>query len=472
MNGKILARNYYIFLDWLMAGLAWTGLFIYRKSVIETELLGFRNPLAWDNNLLWGLLVVPIFWLILYGLGGMYLNVYRKNRLKEWIRTFNASLLGVTILFFALLLDDVVPDYRAYYEVFLIYFILHFSLTFFTRFWITHRIKTGIKNKKIGFNTLLIGESSRAMKIYQDLGREDNPEGYFFRGFLSLQPHDKGLLEGHLPWLGPVELIQKVVLEKNIEEVIIAIESSQHSQLQEILNRLEGHHVTIRLVPDMYDIMSGSVRMSELFGSPLIEIRQVFIPEWQRIAKRWIDVIVSSLVLLMGSPIYICIAFFIKIQSKGPIIYSQERVGQYGIPFTIYKFRTMKTDAEKGIPKLSGNHDDRRTKVGIVLRKYRLDELPQFWNVLKGDMSLVGPRPERQFFIDQIIKEAPEYKHLLKIRPGITSWGQVKYGYAENIQQMVERMKYDLLYLENMNMTMDIRIIIHTVMVVIKGRGK
>jgi lipopolysaccharide/colanic/teichoic acid biosynthesis glycosyltransferase len=170
--------------------------------------------------------------------------------------------------------------------------------------------------------------------------------------------------------------------------------------------------------------------------------------------------------------VYLLLAVAVKLGSKGPVLYCHERIGRYGQPFIIYKFRSMYTDAEKEGPALSSKEDPRITPLGRFLRKVRLDEIPQFYNVLMGDMSIVGPRPERQFFIDQIMQVAPHYKHLQKVRPGITSWGQVKYGYAENIDQMVERLKYDIIYIENMSLGVDIKILIYTTLIVLQGRGK
>ena len=157
--------------------------------------------------------------------------------------------------------------------------------------------------------------------------------------------------------------------------------------------------------------------------------------------------------------------------SKGPVFYSHERIGKYGKPFTIFKFRSMYLESEKNGPALSSKYDTRITKFGRFMRKSRLDELPQFYNVLIGDMSLVGPRPERQFFIDQIVKQAPHFTHLHKVRPGITSWGQVKFGYAENVEEMIQRLKYDIIYIENMSLYVDIKILIYTIKIIFKGQG-
>ncbi len=217
--------------------------------------------------------------------------------------------------------------------------------------------------------------------------------------------------------------------------------------------------------------MTSAIHLKDIYGEPFVDLTSPAISESAKNIKRLSDILVSSLILMVFSPVYLCLALMVKINSKGPVIYSQERIGLKQKPFKIYKFRTMVVDAEKDGPQLAEKDDPRITTVGSFLRKYRLDELPQFWNVLKGEMSLVGPRPERQYYIEKIMQEAPYYALVYQVRPGITSWGMVKYGYATNVRQMIERTRYDLLYMSNMSLFVDLKILIYTIKIVFSGRG-
>ena len=222
----------------------------------------------------------------------------------------------------------------------------------------------------------------------------------------------------------------------------------------------------------MYDILAGSVKMTNIFGALLIEVNQESMPFWQQAVKRFLDIVLSMIALIVLLPFFIFLAIVVKFSSPGPVFFKQERIGKNGRTFKIIKYRTMFVNSESNGPQLSSSNDPRITPVGRFLRKTRLDEFPQFVNVLLGDMSLVGPRPERQFYIDQIVKIEPQYLHLTKVRPGITSWGQVKYGYAENVDQMLQRMKFDLLYMKNRTLALDFKIMLYTVLIIFKGSGK
>lgn len=318
---------------------------------------------------------------------------------------------------------------------------------------------------------MVIGGNERAVRMVEEIRLLRKDPGYRFEGFIQVNGSDTHL-DGIMPNLGKVNDIQRVIESNEIEEVIIAIGSSDHEILERILNSLEGLNTAIRIIPDIYDILSGSVRMSSIYGAPLIEIDRQIIPQWQVSIKRLMDWTVSVIALAVLSPLLCFVGLLVLVTSKGPVFYLQERIGRHGVPFRIIKFRTMFVNAEKSGPQLSRDDDPRITPVGRFLRKSRLDEFPQFLNVLRGDMALVGPRPERAYFIDQIVKRAPHYRHLQKVRPGITSWGQVKYGYAENVDEMVQRLRFDLIYIENMSIALDFKILFYTVLTVLRGSGK
>jgi len=456
--------SFFISADWLAAFISWFLFFCLRKEWIEGK------TFVWERNVFLGLILIPLFWILLYYLQGTYHEIRRLYRVRALALTLNATIVGTVVLFFGLLLDDKVTTYQDYYQSILLLFGIHFLATSSFRILLTTFLVHYVSRPGNGFKTLVIGGNEKAVEIVQEL--QQMPRNTFdFVGYLNINGSDFQL-SNCLKNLGNLDILEKTIDSQKVEEVIIALESSDHERLRKIVSRIDNGKLRIKVLPDMYVLLSGYVRLSNIYGALLTEIVTDVMPFWQQKLKRVMDLVLAFIAVILLTPLYIFSAIAVKLSSKGPIFYLQERIGLEGKPFKIIKFRTMYVNSEAAGPQLSSENDPRITPTGRFMRKTRLDEFPQFINVLLGHMSLVGPRPERQFYIDQIVKIEPQYLHLTRVRPGITSWGQVKFGYAENVEQMLQRMKFDLLYLKNRSIALDLKIMFYTVIIVFKAKGK
>lgn len=462
----------YLVCDYLAAFVAWLIFFIYRKISVYPDIQVADIFLAKEDTMFFGIIFIPISWILFYYVAGCYDKIFHRSRLKELLRTIYLSFLGVVVIFFVLILDDDVLTYQNYYSSFFFLLSIHFGLTYIGRISITNSVICKLRHRVIGFPTLIVGSGETALKLYQELISKPLSGGEYFVGYVSVNNSKGNSFNNELPYFGSIDNLITIIGNEKIEEVIVAIEPEEKKMFQEIVVKLKSTNADIYVAPDILDIISGNVKMSSIFGVPLIEMLHDRMPSWQVNVKRIIDVVVSFVAMLLLLPIYLLLAICVKLTSEGPVFYLQERIGRYGKPFNIIKFRTMYVNAEQNGPMLSSKHDPRITKIGRFMRKYRFDEIPQFFNVFRGDMSLVGPRPERMYYIEKIVEKAPHFYSVFRVRPGVTSWGQVKYGYAENVDEMIDRLKYDIIYLENMSLYLDIKILIYTVKTVFEGRGK
>jgi exopolysaccharide biosynthesis polyprenyl glycosylphosphotransferase len=457
----------YALSDFLASAVAWTLFCYFRNYVNSKEVLSG----LFSGDFLFGLIIIPVAWGFLFMMTGFYVVSLKRSRLAELLYSLAVTIPGVFLQFFLLLFLGFITGNSMYLYYLELLFITQFILTYIPRVLITSSTARKVHRGLIGYNTLIIGSNGKALEVFNRIKTEKIRGGNFLIGYVGISDGSNSILNKYLPYLGQVEKLPQIISENKVEEVIIAIEGNEFDTIEEIIGLLDFRDVTIKAIPSLKDILTGRVKHTAIFGTPLLEISNLLMPVWQANIKQVMDYILAVFCLILLSPLMILLAALISISGKGPIIYTQDRIGKNGKPFSIFKFRSMTADAEDNQPLLSDLNDIRITKIGRFMRKHRLDEIPNLINVVKGEMSLVGPRPERQYFIDQIVKKAPHYRRLHKVKPGITSWGQVKYGYASDVDSMIERLEYDLLYLENMSLSIDLKIIIYTIIIIFKGKG-
>lgn len=418
----------YILVDILSSLLVWGSFLIFRWLVYDGRVFSVDSVLIPMFNFYTPLIAYPIGCLIIYYLSGYYLRPLRKPYLRELRRTFISALIISFGAFFIFIIDDPVTQYERYITSLIVLFVLQFIGSYIPRLLVTY-----ISHK---FD-------------------HDEPRIYTIHS------------------MNEVEQFELAHQLEPYDEVILDFKSkSKENDIYTLINRLYPCNVEISGVPSLYDMLTGAAMIDDVSDQPLIRISEHKMSDTGLCIKRAFDVVVSAMMLILLSPLYLILSLLVWYSSEGPVFYKQERIGLHGLPFNIIKFRTMCVHAEEATPQLSADDNPRITKVGKWMRKYRLDELPQFWNILRGEMSIVGPRPERRYFINQIEEKAPYYCMIYKIRPGLTSWGPIKVGYTDTLDKMIRRLNYDIVYIENMSIRLDIKIMFHTIGVIFNGKGK
>jgi exopolysaccharide biosynthesis polyprenyl glycosylphosphotransferase len=451
--------------DALTISAAWVLYFLFR---VRSGLL----PVSAEPEFVAPMIVVTLFWILLFFLVGLYRPWYAASRFDELALVFKTVSLGALILFFAIFFDDVgKPTGTNARLLIAVYWGLMLGAAGLGRMFL-RTIQRRMLIAGIGtHNTVIVGGGRRALELYDQVMKYP-ALGYRIVGFVETEKRAGVKQHRGVEVKGRVSDLPEIIERENIREILIALDSADHDQLLHVIAASDGHRVGLKIMPDLYDIISGQARTNQIYGFPLIEITPQLMPPWEERMKRFIDFAVAFLVLLLGLPFWLLVALAVKLESPGPALYVQERCGKDGAPFNILKFRSMRTDAEKQGPQWAGKKDPRVTRLGKILRQLHIDEIPQMINVLKGDMSLIGPRPERPVFVKKLSEEIPLYMRRLRVRPGITGWAQVKHVYDESIDDVRKKVEYDLYYIENMSLRMDFKIALSTMYHMLLGRGR
>ncbi|PIQ62503.1 MAG: exopolysaccharide biosynthesis polyprenyl glycosylphosphotransferase [Bacteroidetes bacterium CG12_big_fil_rev_8_21_14_0_65_60_17] len=433
--------------------------------------------------------LLTVFWLLFFLFLGLYRERYAGSRFDEFVSILQAATLGILVLFFVLFIESL--DALGARTNLAAYWLAIVVFVSFGRIVVRSLQKVLILQGKGLHRALIVGWSNALYALHEEVARypeagldivgavrlgtglEDGPESA-----ADVLREDDGLAPEHGGREAPVpfhdiEDLPHLIDRLDIQDVLIALGSSDGEALMKVLTLCDGKNVHLKLVPDFYSIIGGMARTEHMYGLPLIEVQPEPMQVWEYVVKRLLDVVVSLVVLLIGLPLWIVIGLLVRVTSHGPAIYRQKRIGRHGKPFTMYKFRTMKNNAEAGTgPVWAQANDPRYTALGRWLRRTRLDEIPQFVNVLRGDMSLVGPRPERPYFVEKLARDIPLYNRRHRVKPGITGWAQVKWKYDTSLEDVRQKVKYDLFYIENMSLKRDFQILFRTIYTALRGSGQ
>jgi len=451
--------------DFILINLAWASFFYIR---IET---GWFKILIMPE-MFFPMIIFYFYWLIVFTFFGMYRTWFASSRFDEISSLFKATFVGIFIIFFVIFISDYIEGVQSSYRILI--FIYWFFLFLFVAIGrlLVRGFQRTLLIKGVGRKAaVIIGFNLKAHEVHDQI-LEHPALGLDVEAYIAVNQQNVGKDYKEIKVKGTLDDLMDIIYKNYVSEVIIALEKEDHDLLVEIISKVENKGIGLKIVPDLYEILSGQARTSQLYGIPLIDIMPELMPEWEKRLKRILDITISFLILIISIPVALLVAIVIKIDSKGPVLFRQERIGMNNKIFKIYKFRSMYLDAEKHTgPVWSAKGDPRVTRAGKIMRKLRIDEIPQFFNVLKGEMSLVGPRPERPYFVEMLAQQLPYYRRRLKVRPGITGWAQVKHKYDESIEDVKVKLRYDLFYIENMSLRMDIKILARTILVVLFGKG-
>lgn len=473
-------RIYQLLFDLLFLALSFIVYYGFRfKSGWFVNINDIYNSSVWSEDVLFvaGALVLALgmFWILVFWFSGLYGNWYIRSPFDEYFTIIRVTFIGCCCLAILILLDDINMVQQNSRFIILLYWIDVSACIIIGRL-IARLLQENLRRYGIiSFPVLLMGSVGKIQELVQTI-EKNSTFGYKPVGVVLDDENNKVLWEQssrvHLPVVGSFKNIDDLLRCYQPEELLLSTEKPDYEELLRIVMLADNHSIPVKIVPDLYEIFSGQAHTTQIYGMPLIEIRQQLMKPWEEVVKRLLDVSISASALILGFPVWLLVAVVVRLESRGPALYKQERVGKAGKPFMIYKFRSMRTDAEKSGPRWATQNDPRVTKFGRLIRKTHLDEVPQFWNILKGDMSLVGPRPERPVFVEKFTKEIPYFPRRHKVRPGLTGWYQVNFETQEQTMEYVhKRLAMDFFYIENMSFRLDIEILVRTVVRILKGSG-